>query len=440
MPPTLCDTWSYLKIMSTLVGWYCATLLGFVSTQRAVYRACRFISSENVLFVKCIQAMSSHPLIPKTLHPILQEYTNDAPVHSHEIDHDLLRYIGQKYNVVLASTPVHTGMVAIVFYGTMDEKPVVVKLAKRRIGHRIVEGCAHLRLLWRVMVWLSRWSANVASACDALATVIESTDYLRMQCDLTHEQRAMRSVRDHLRPLQALSVGTSSICNHRNRISVPYVCSDPDDQRAPDFFIMERVHGVPAFQLSDRRLKRRCVSLVQYFILTQALLLDYYHTDMHSGNVLFDYDEETDSLTMGVYDYGMHVRVGDDERAFMSNILELLMGNEDANKDTFDAVRFCRLMFEMDHVPMHGATHHLRELCAHCGKDLLTGAFNAETVHRFIAEVSLIVGFKPKLRERNMQLLLGTSMVNSLTYELSDNDMSVLAESGVRVYEDLVLS
>jgi hypothetical protein len=31
-------------------------------------------------------------------------------------------------------------------------------------------------------------------------------------------------------------------------------------------------------------------------------------------------------------------------------------------------------------------------------------------------------------------------MVNSLTYELSDNDMSVLAESGVRVYEDLVLS
>jgi predicted unusual protein kinase regulating ubiquinone biosynthesis (AarF/ABC1/UbiB family) len=439
MRPTLLVAWSYVKIMSTVVGWYCATLLGFVSTQRAVFRACRFISSENVLFVKCIQAMSSHPFIPKTLHPILQAYTNDAPVHAHEIDHELLRYIGQKYNVVLASTPAHTGMVAIVFYGTMDEKPVVVKLAKMRIGHRIVYGCAHLRLLWQVMMLLSRWSANVASACDALATVIESNDYLLMQCDLTHEQRAMRAVRDRWRPLQAQSSDTSSICNHRNRINVPYVCSDPDDPRATDFFIMERVHGVPAFQLSDKRLKRRCVSLVQYFILAQALLLDYYHTDMHSGNVLFDYDEDADTLTMGVYDYGMHVRVGNDERAFMSSILELLMGNEDTNKETFDAMRFCFLMFEMDHVPMHN-TAHLRDLCAHCGKDMLTGAFNPEAMHRFIAEVSLIIGCKPKLREKNMQLLLGTSMVNSLTYELSDSDVSVLAEIGVRVYEDLVLS
>ena len=439
MLQTLRIIWSYVKILSIVATFYCATLFRLTSAQHAAYSTCRLIVSENVLFIKCIQAMSSHPIIPKIMHPILQVYTDSTPVLDAEIDHDLLRYICQKYSVVIDSTPSHTGMVAMVFCGKIGHTPVVVKLAKRCIESRIIDGCAHLSLLRRLMRCISHWNETVASVCDALETVIESTNYLQRQCDLTHELRAMQDVRDRWLQFQATYEGTSSICNRLNRINVPYICNDLDDPRASSFFIMEQIQGLPAFKLIDMAIKRRCVSLLQYFILCQGLILDYYHTDMHSGNVLFHYNEDTDTLTMGIYDYGMHVRMGKDERAFVSNILELLMGNEDVNKETFDAAHFCRLLFEVDHVPMHD-TPKFRELCAKCGKEALTGAFSAETMHRFILDISHIIGIKPKIRDTNMQLLLGTSMVNSLTYELSDNDPSILFESGVRVYEDVMLS
>lgn len=431
---------SYLKLTCALVGYYVAVLCRLMPAQLAVTHLCRLMIAENILFIKCIQAMSSHPLIPKAMHPILQAYTNSTPVLDCDIDRGLLRYICETYRVALEPSPRHSGMVAMAFFGTRGDDPVVVKVVKMGVEARIVDGCAHLQFASVLMRWFSKWSASAESVCDVIDTVIESVDYLRRQCDLTHEQCAIRSVHDGWTALQAQYEGTSSVCNRSNRILVPRTWSDPDGPRASEFFIMQHVSGVPAFALRSADVKRRGIALLQYFILAQGVLLDYYHTDMHSGNVLFDYDTGADVLTLGIYDFGMHVKMGACERAFAANIIDAIMASSIITTSAFDVVRFCRLLFDVSTDQRIEDTPNLRKRIRDLGEMLLHGAVNAEGLQVCAKDIARLVGIRPKLNQCAMQMLLGTSMVNSITYELSDNDMNRLMESGIAVYEDMMLS
>ena len=432
--------WSYFKIVSTVVGCYGAVRIGVMSIDAATVRACRRMVGENVLFVKCIQAMSSHPMIPTMLHPTLQAYTNCVPTDDADVDPTLLRYICDTYRVQLEHAHRHSGMVAVVWYGTIDQTPVVVKVVKSGIDARICDGCVHLRVLWHFLRVWSTWDARMASLCDVLDTVIESVQYLRRQCDLTHEQRAMRNVHDHWTKLQAQYVNTSSVCDRRNRIVVPRIWTEADERHASSFFIMQRVYGVPAFALRGQDVKRRGIALVQYFIISQMVLLDYYHTDMHSGNVLFDYNEHEDVLTVGIYDFGMHVSMDDRMREFTAGVIELLMSNETVHAATFDAVRFCRLFLDVPSDMNIDDTPQLRNILAQMGRASLTGALSAEIIQTYVQEIATLIGLKPRLNQVPLQVMLGTSMVNSLTFELSDNDMTLLARIGTMVYDDLMLS
>lgn len=431
---------SYLKITCALVGYYVAVLCRLMPAQLAVARVCRLMIAENILFTKCIQAMSSHPLIPKEMHPILQEYTNSTPVLDCDIDRALIRYICETYQVALEPTPRHSGMVAMAFHGTRSDAPVVVKVVKMGVESRIADGCAHLQFGSVLVRLFSKWSASAEGVCNVIDAVIQSVDYLRRQCDLTREQCAMRSVHDVWMALQAQYEGTSSVCNRSNRILVPRTWSDPDGPRASEFFIMQHVSGVPAFALRNADAKRRGIALLQYFILAQSMLLDYYHTDMHSGNVLFDYDKGADTLTLGIYDFGMHVKMGARERAFTANILEVIMTPSIVTTSAFDVVRFCRLLFEVSTYQRIEDTPTLRKRIHDLGEMLLHGALSAEVLHECVKDISRLVGIQPILNQSVMQLLLGTSMVNSITYELSDNDMNLLMESGIAVYDDMMLS
>jgi hypothetical protein len=432
--------WSYVKILSTVAFYYWASHVGVVSVEKATTWTCNIAISENVLFIKCIQAMSSHPSIPTAMHPILQTYTNSVPVRDSDVDAVLLRYVCQKYSLVLDQARTHSGMVAFVFHGTMNQLPVVVKVAKIGIVHRITDGCAHLRVLRAILCCMSRWNTDARNMCDVIDVVIDSADYLRQQCDLTHEQHAMKNVRCDWMTLQAKYASTSSVCNHLNRINVPRVFNEADERYSSSFYIMEKVSGVPAFTLKDVGVKRRSTALLQYFIISQAMFFDYYHTDMHSGNILFDYNDDDDTLTLGIYDYGMHVRFSEDDRLYASNLIDVVMNIDAANKPSFDAVRFCRLLFEVPENAQILDTPTLREVIGKFGNDMLTGAMSAELANAFLKCVSSLLGIDPKIKKVHMQILLGTSMVNSLTYELSDNNMSMVAESCIRVYGDIFLS
>jgi hypothetical protein len=331
-------------------------------------------------------------------------------------------------------------MIAIVFYGTINNAPVVVKMLKKGVESRIVDGCVHLRFLRGIVRCSSVFSENTARIFDMLDIVVQSADYLQMQCDLTHEQRAMVNVNAAWTKFQQQYDRTSSVCNQLNRIEVPHIWNVQDEPSASSFVIMDKVNGVPAFGLRDSGVKRRGIALLQCFILSQALLLDYYHTDLHSGNVLFDYNHDSDTLTLGVYDYGMHVKIGQKEREFLASLLEIIMNHQVVRTASFDALQFCRLLFEVPENVVLVDTQQLSELIESMGKDTLTGALSAEILHAFIKECAHIIGIKPKLHRCPVQLVLGTSMVNSLTYELSDNNMQLLTEIGITVYEDIVLS
>ena len=438
---------SYVRILGTVIRCCVAASCGCMTKHNATMRVCTRLVSENVLFTKCIQAASSHPMVPKEMHSILQTYTDSVPVRESDVDYFLLRNICSKHRVVVEARPRHSGMIAVVFYGTIvdtkrtDAKtPVVVKMVKTGVEAQILAGCAHLQLMRRIANGLSRFSANMGSIGDVLDVVIKSAGYLRQQCDLTHEQRAMRSVHDAWTELQPKYERTSSVCNRFNRIRVPRVLNEPDEPNAASFMIMEKVGGVPAFALRNQGVKRRGIALLQSFILSQALLLDYYHTDMHTGNVLFDYNEDDDALTVGIYDYGMHVKVGPDERIFLLNLLDTIMNHDSVKSKAFDAVHFIRLTFQVHDTFIINDTPTLRELIASLGKDIMKGGMSAESGQVFINSVSRALGITAQINDVPMQILLGTSMVNSITFELSDNNIPLLIEIGTEVYHDIVLS
>ena len=261
-----------------------------------------FLSSYNIVYSKIFQSLSSGADV-LTLQEMdyLSKFNDEVPYNADELpDIDEIETLinqGRKADDMLTITktngnmPIASGMIALVYYGELGDKEVVIKIKRKDIEDRLREAIGKLRLL----VWLSTWLPHLRVM--NLETVFRENEIdMYKQIDFSCEVNNLIEMRKNF--------------EHTDYVKIPEVYPDITEN-VPDVIVMERFYGKRLKELDDS-VKNDYGRLVAQYSLKAALFDVLYHADLHSGNIFFM--EEDGEKKIGIIDLGIVGRVTREEQ------------------------------------------------------------------------------------------------------------------------------
>ena len=259
----------------------------------------------NILFVKVFQALSSNKHVSAKTLELFRSCTNKAEFYDYDIDHDLLTEITNEYNVVLDSNkPINSGMIAIVFKGYIDGKPVAIKLLRKNIEQRLKASHDEFVFFYKLFKRLLT-PFGYGDIFETLTSFVDSRDYIMTQCNFVDEIGAIRQYKEE--------VDAYAHITHIDKIVVPEVYNKPCETR---FIIMEFLEGCNLFQIADQD-KEAYGKIVATLCFIQTVLFDIHHTDLHPGNLIF-----MERGRVGIIDYGMFTHTSPKVKTAVFNIMK----------------------------------------------------------------------------------------------------------------------
>ena len=223
---------------------------------------------------------------------------------------------------VTVGSVIGSGLISIVFEGTKDGMPIVIKTKRRNIDRRITE---NLLAVHRMVEWIN-WVYPIPILSDALD---EISVIFYTQLDFTRE------VANHKR--------FQEMFKNNTRLVIPRLI---EEDCTPNQIVMSRLTGIPLSECSQTQKQLYANQLTE--ILLQSLLVDgFVHADLHAGNLMFQ------EKTLGILDFGLMFELTEKEKQIMSDLIHSfaiqdfdnaatytfrLIGPDDRKKELPDAV------------------------------------------------------------------------------------------------------
>jgi predicted unusual protein kinase regulating ubiquinone biosynthesis (AarF/ABC1/UbiB family) len=192
------------------------------------------------------------------------------------------------YPSVPFSKIVGSGLISIIFEGTVDGKTVIIKTKRKNIENRV---CNSLYSIYKVLSVLN-WFYSIPSLTIAYH---EIKDIFLTQLDFCQEGENHTKFK-------------SLFINHPS-INIPTLIECTKDQ-----IIMTKVEGVLLNSLSYDQ-KQRCIGHLTDLII-HSLFKGFIHGDLHAGNILFDVN------SIGIIDFGFMIQLTTKERDLFVDIFK----------------------------------------------------------------------------------------------------------------------
>ena len=109
------------------------------------------LGNTNIIFLKllqwtCIKNDNQNNYINQEIIEYINSFTNNTPYTDNDIDWEILTHMFQKsikYNhklIINSFVPINSGSISLVFKGYLDDKPVAIKILRKNILPKIIEG------------------------------------------------------------------------------------------------------------------------------------------------------------------------------------------------------------------------------------------------------------------------------------------------------------
>lgn len=274
--------------------------IGYVSWQSLCYcfgrtridciqNIANYLASINIIYSKVFQSLSAGANILSIEEmKYFSQFNDTAPFKTSdvynvkEIVDNLNRVCNTNINVK-HSTPERSGMVALVYYGTMDDNDVVVKVKRRNIEDNLEDALKKMRFIVKIasyMPWLNRLY---------LPTIFEENrqDMLN-QLDFSNEVRNLSLYKKSFRHMDFV------------RIPLVYEHFTNEDDRV---IVMERLYGTRLHDIKSDKEKAEYGPLLAKFSMKSILYDRRYHADLHAGNIFFM--GNPGDRKIGIIDFGI---------------------------------------------------------------------------------------------------------------------------------------
>ena len=267
------------------------------------------LSRENVFYVKFFQAVCTikSPLLTHELSLFLTSFTDNVPYSSSEIDFYSLESLINEFSVSIKRPfiPIKSGTISLIFEGTINNKPVIIKCKRVGIDNKIQNAIFHMNHLISTSKFIPHiknlnvheiYSENKQSVIDQLSFEKEVQNI-----ELFYSKWNKPGL---------------------DYIKIPKVYSDITS-KIPNVIVMERIFGKTITQI-DADDKDIYALLLAKFNFKSVFYDAIYHGDFHPGNVFFlkedkvknvhsddddddDYNDDGTPYTykLGIIDFGI---------------------------------------------------------------------------------------------------------------------------------------
>ena len=301
-----------LQSILILIEYFILYLLKY-DTQFRFENAVKQLASINIFYVKAFQAIStnSHLLTKKQI-AYLSNYTDNVPFKSNEIDpyfethiNKVAKNLNDKFEINKQGeylVPSKSGMVSLVYTGTLNGKRVAIKVLRKNIREKIIDALNKIDFVGKI---IGHWPYIRAFNINHL--ISENRDMLIKQTDLIQEVENITKIYKN--------------CLYTDYVIIPkvyneYTCKDSS------FFVMDYLEGRKLDELTEEDKETYCFQLAKFGI--KCILYDrVYHGDLHPGNILFLKDEQS-VLRLGIIDFGIIGELTREEQNYYYKILTIM--------------------------------------------------------------------------------------------------------------------
>lgn len=264
---------------------------GFKSHNEMIKSIAIRLSHENMFYIKMFQAFAANQnMLNDELSAFFIKYTDNVPYTNNEYNVDELQKLekhayqnAHHLTIEHDYTPIHAGMMSVVFEGHLNHQRVVIKCLRKNIHKRFANAInvlSQFTKLTRHMPYLRYLNLD--------EILEENSQSICEQIDFRHEI-------SNLRMFQAKWRGISYV-------KIPEVYEEYTTEVNPEVIIMEYINGVKVTQIQEEDREQFSHALARF--TTKSMFYDsVYQADPHPGNVLFIKDG--DKHVIGEIDYGV---------------------------------------------------------------------------------------------------------------------------------------
>jgi len=274
-------------IFSEIIGYYI-----FHNNEALINNTIKRLSKTNILFIKLFQAIAlNSSIICEKIKKSLLKYTDNAPYTEKDIDYDLLYNMITQFNLKIENnfTPINSGMISLVFKATkMDTgETVILKMKRKNIEKQLDDAIDNLMFVVYILSYFS-----VFQRYEIPASIAKNIGIIRSQTDFNQEIKNMSFMK--------------RICMRLNYVVIPKFYPEVTE-KYNNLIMMEFIQGQKIDQVSKEDYYDFAIKLNKFVFIT---LLTYgtTHGDLHSGNVLFIKDfnsDNNDNIKIGLIDFGI---------------------------------------------------------------------------------------------------------------------------------------
>lgn len=286
------------------------------------------LSKENVFYLKLLQGLSNniHDLTPE-LEEYFEKYADNIEFSEEDIDKEALNYILelsndnsilQSKNVIINdntvfrenteklfidTTPIKSGIISIVFKGTIGDKKVIVKIKRKNILNKLIEGLDNMEFFVKIFNYIPK-----IKHLNLYNVFKENKELLIEQTNFLNEVNNIKLFGDKFKKI--------------NYIVIPNVYEEYTTLNE-NIIVMDYIEGKHINRINNVDKEEYALKFSKFGL--KCILFDgIFHGDLHPGNILFM--REDNILKLGIIDYGIIGKIDDYAKehilSFFSNIFE----------------------------------------------------------------------------------------------------------------------
>ena len=292
-----------------LICWnYIQYKTNWISKLKSIQNVTSQLSKKNVLYLKIIQSLATNgALFDKQQMEYLEQYTDNVPYTENDKDMDFLNTIktvssktNKTFTIENPVVPIKSGMIALVYKATLNQKPVVIKVIRNNIREKIVKALDEMDALFSFLSWIPQ-----IKALNIIAIMRENREAMIEQTNFTQELKNLNEMKKQ--------------CAHTDYVKIPDAYKEYTDEN-PNIIVMEYLDGKRIEEVEPDEAPQYSKLLAQFEAKT-TMFNKFYHADLHSGNILFMRDNENKEM-LGIIDFGIMGNSSEEQQEAFYNIFK----------------------------------------------------------------------------------------------------------------------
>ena len=300
-----------IKSIYIILKSYILYNVGLVEYTDSIKNICNDLTKINILYTKIIQwasdLRSNKDVISNEnddLINYIKDFTNKVSYKNEDIDYDSLNKLcdiahNNGDNFKLDSfTPINSGTIALVFKGSLNNKPIVIKILRNNIKYQLRESLNLFLFIFTIIQYIPYlWNIDILSVFKMnINTLMNQVDFIT---EMNNIDMFYNEVESNAIDLLVIPKVYKYFTETNNNV-----------------IVMDFLEGKTVYELSKEE-KIIYSSQMMNIWLHNSFQININHGDLHPGNVLFMMDNK-----IGFVDFGIIIKLDIEKQNFLLNFLK----------------------------------------------------------------------------------------------------------------------